>query len=66
MAPEVVHAGLRLAVLILLLAGGSLLFLPPTSAEFWTTAAAATIALLFACGLAFLLSLSHQSPPRKG
>ena len=66
MPPEVVHAGLRLAVLILLLAGGSLVFLPPTAAEFWATVAAATIALLFAGGLAFLLSISHQSPPRKG
>jgi hypothetical protein len=66
MAPEVVRAGLRLSASILLLAVGSLPFLKPTSAEFWATAAAAAIALVFTGGMVFLLSILHQSPPRKG
>jgi hypothetical protein len=66
MAPQIVHAGLRLAVLIVLLAVGAMVFLPPTSAEFWASAAAAGVALLFTSGLVVLLSISHQSPPRKG
>jgi preprotein translocase subunit Sss1 len=65
-APEIVRAGLRLGLLVLLLALGTLPFLRPTSAEFWASAAAAGVALLFIGGLALLLSILHQSPPRKG
>jgi hypothetical protein len=66
MPPELIRAGLRLGLLVLLLALGAVFFLRPSSAEFWASAAAGGVALLFVCGLLFLLSISHQSPPGKG
>jgi hypothetical protein len=66
MLPGLIRGGLRAGVLVLLLSLVTLPFLKPSSAEFWASAFATGVAVLFIGGLILLLSLSHQSPPRKG
>jgi hypothetical protein len=66
MLPGLVRGGLRAGMLVLLLAVLSLPFLKPSSPGFWASAFAAGLAVLFIGGLLLLLSISHQSPPRKG